>query len=378
MKRIIVVFLTIMLLITSLCGCGFREKDGATQTDTIYYNYNSLTYIQQDIYNEILEDALNVTNEFELFDATDTDVVSAYMALVYDHPEIFWLSDGYKYTLYEYLDFIPFLDIFGVNLTAASMEINDELRTKKEELDKKTEEIVSLASEFSSDYEKILFVHDYIVDNTEYNDEVSEIITSEEEIDTLYNAQTAYGCLVEGSAICSGYSKAFQLIMQKLGFVCGSAFGTTKEDNVPHQWNYILYDGKFCFVDTTWDDSSGDEDLPEYNCYEYFLIGEDEISYSHELDTTFNFPVCEGADYNYYDVNELCDEDGYDYATTKAIITKQLNNDYIVVKYSSPEECKKAVKELFDNSKIFNVSNRFNRIKYFVSNTGSVIYIIEA
>ena len=107
-------------------------------------------------------------------------------------------------------------------------------------------------------------------------------------------------------------------------------------------------------------------------------FGEDEISYSHERDTSFNFPVCEGAEENYYTINQLCDADDYDYVTTKSIITKQLDDDYIVVKYSSPEECQKAVKDLFDNNKIFKVSNRFDRIKYFVSNTGNAIYIIEA
>ena len=378
MKRYIALFFTVVIIVTFLCSCGFRKEDGVAQTDTIYYNYNSLTYVQQDIYNEMLNKALSVTNTFNLFDAVDTDVSAAYTALVYDHPELFWLSDGYKYTLYEYLGFIPFLDIYGVEFTAVSMEINDELHAKKEALDKKADEIVLLANKFSTDYEKILFVHDYIIDNTEYCSETSELLTSNEEISTLYSAQTAYGCLVEGEAICSGYSKAFQLVMQKLGFVCGSAYGTTKEDNVHHQWNYILYDGKYCFVDTTWDDSSNSDELPEYDCYEYFLISEDEISYSHERDTSFDFPVCEGAEINYYSINQLCDGEDYDYATTKSIITKQLDDDYIVVKYSSPEECQKAVKELFEKNKIFKVSNRFNRIKYFVSNTGSVIYIIEA
>lgn len=381
MKKLFAIVLTVILLITSLCGCAFREKNGVSVTGTMYYCYNELTYLQQDIYDEMLKEALNVTNKFELFDAAENDVLKAYNALIADHPELFWLSDGYEYTLYEYFEFIPFLDLYGMDLKVISMEINEELQIKKSDLDKKVEEILENANKFSSDFEKIKYVHDYIIENTEYDDAVADIITSDEEIDTIYNAQTAYGCLVEGKAICSGYSKAFQLIMQKLGFLCGNAFGTTTEDDTQHQWNFLKVGGEFYFVDTTWDDTVATEELPAYNCYEYFLVNDEEISYSHTLNEDISVPVCNGDGYDFYITKQLYDDEEYDYNTTKNIINSQnalqYINGYTVVEYSSPEECQKAVKELFDNNKFFNIATNVREVVYFVGNSGRVLYILK-
>lgn len=375
-KRLLAVCLAVILMF-SLCGCAFRKTQGEPKTDTIYYGYNNLTFVQQGIYDEILEEAVAMKTEFELFDATEQDVITAYSVLVYDHPELFWLADGYNYTLYNYLDFIPFLDLHSIDFIAACMEIDDDFNSKKEALDKKVTEITEQANAFETDYEKALFVHDYIIKNTEYDQKTADIITETEELTEVYSAQTAYGCLVEGKAICSGYSEAFQLIMQNLGFVCGNSFGNTIEDKQPHQWNYLQLDNEYYFVDVTWDDTGAQDNVPEFDCYEYFLITEDEIAVSHELQNEYLIPVCEGTKFDYYKSNGMYDSENYDYATTKEIIKAQLGEKQIVIKYSSPEECQKAVKALFENNNIFNVSSKLNKLIYFVGNTECVLYIFE-
>ena len=58
-----------------------------------------------------------------------------------------------------------------------------------------------------------------------------------------------YGAFITNQAICSGYSKGYQYLSQRLGaknaYVIGSAGG-------PHAWNDVFIDGKWYMTDTTW------------------------------------------------------------------------------------------------------------------------------
>ena len=51
--------------------------------------------------------------------------------------------------------------------------------------------------------DKIKAIHDYIINNTEYDTKKSDNIK-----DTTYKSNTAYGVLIQGYGICSGYSDA--------------------------------------------------------------------------------------------------------------------------------------------------------------------------
>ncbi|MBE5842879.1 MAG: hypothetical protein E7302_01710 [Butyrivibrio sp.] len=67
-------------------------------------------------------------------------------------------------------------------------------------------------------------------------------------------AHTAYGSLVDKSAVCDGYSTGFRLIMKELNVnamvITGDA-GTLGG----HAWNIVQLDGNWYEVDTTWDDN---------------------------------------------------------------------------------------------------------------------------
>ncbi len=69
-------------------------------------------------------------------------------------------------------------------------------------------------------------------------------------------AHTAYGSIVEGSAVCDGYSAGFELIMEKLGVptMVITGMAGTSGDNGGHAWNIVQLDGNWYEVDTTWAD----------------------------------------------------------------------------------------------------------------------------
>lgn len=100
-----------------------------------------------------------------------------------------------------------------------------------------------------TDLEKAVVLHDYIVLNTQYNKEVANGGTAPTR--DVYNT---YGVFVNQDAVCNGYALAYQLLLNKAGI--DNVFVT----NYNHAWNYVMLDGKYYNVDTTWDDPVPNEE----------------------------------------------------------------------------------------------------------------------
>jgi len=103
----------------------------------------------------------------------------------------------------------------------------------------KTDALVSEASKLKTDIEKIIYVHDYIIENFEYDSD---------HLDQKYN--NIYYGLVENKTMCVGYSETFNYIMTRLGI---KSYIVTSVKNA-HAWNMVLLDGRYYHVDCTWDD----------------------------------------------------------------------------------------------------------------------------
>ncbi len=124
-----------------------------------------------------------------------------------------------------------------------------------------------LITENMSTKDKIKKIHDYIIEKTKYDTK-----RSDEQI-TEYNSATADGPLFEGYGICSGYSDAMMLFLDKLNI---PNYKITSEN---HIWNFVYVEDAWYHLDLTWDDpilDSGKEIID----YDYFLITTKEL---HEL-----------------------------------------------------------------------------------------------
>ena len=95
----------------------------------------------------------------------------------------------------------------------------------------------------ASDYEKVAAVYNYLCSHV-HLDNIVHLTGAT----TVY---TAYGALVQNSAVCQGYASAFYRLMLELQvdnrFISGSV-GT-----VPHGWNIVALDGVYYNVDATKD-----------------------------------------------------------------------------------------------------------------------------
>ncbi|MBR3201750.1 MAG: hypothetical protein IKG17_10530 [Mogibacterium sp.] len=134
------------------------------------------------------------------------------------------------------------------------MSYYDDAKQEEEVSDKVKEILKNLDLDNKTDYEKISAIHDYICDNIEYE-------SSEEGSDIR---RTAYGALIEGRAVCQGYSVCLYRLLLEAGIDNRIIFGTGVSPlgiNGPHTWNIVKLYGKYYYLDCTWDDCDGSRDF---------------------------------------------------------------------------------------------------------------------
>ena len=116
-----------------------------------------------------------------------------------------------------------------------------------------------------------------LIDLVTYDKDAAEVLDKD-------LAHTAYGALVENTsgysntAVCDGYSYAYEFLLQKAGIrsaiVAGRA-GETEETAGSHSWNLVELDDEWYEVDATWNDISVEEALDTEE--EYSEIAEEAI-----------------------------------------------------------------------------------------------------
>ncbi len=92
-----------------------------------------------------------------------------------------------------------------------------------------------------------LAIHDLLIDKCNY------ALDSKGQAQTAAWAHNIYGIFGKDSAVCEGYAKAFQLLMNYAGIesIYAIGYGGT----VGHAWNLVKLNGVWYGVDTTWDDT---------------------------------------------------------------------------------------------------------------------------
>ena len=126
-------------------------------------------------------------------------------------------------------------------------------------INEKVDEVInSMDLNSKSTRDKIKIIHDYIINNTEYDSLKTNNIK-----DNTYKSNTAYGVMIEGKGICSGYSDTMKIFLDKLNIV------NYKVSNDEHIWNVVMLDEGWLHLDLTWDDPISEKNITRDN---YFLI----------------------------------------------------------------------------------------------------------
>lgn len=92
-------------------------------------------------------------------------------------------------------------------------------------------------------FEKEMTIIDYLLVHVQYDDTLAD------------KSHWAYGALIEGSAVCDGYTKAFMELADACGIETKRVVGTVPLGD--HSWNLVkLDDGEWYHVDVTFADTS--------------------------------------------------------------------------------------------------------------------------
>jgi len=160
-----------------------------------------------------------------------------------EHPE--WFSMQLSCLYYVGSD-----DAVGIRVSyAMSWEEHDQAR---EVYRSELEAIVDLVDPAWSDLEKILFVHDYLAANYEYDVEGYEAEGANP--GTSVAIRDAYRFFSEKKGVCQAYTVAFTAVMQRLGI--GVSY--VESERINHIWNLVELDGKWYHLDVTHDDPTVD------------------------------------------------------------------------------------------------------------------------
>ena len=155
-----------------------------------------------------------------------------------------------------------------VTLTLEKMYTDEEISLISQKVDSLS---ISLIIENDSDYNNILRVHDYIINNAKYDLKRSDYN------DTTYKSNIAYGPLFEGYAICGGYTDLMELYLEKMNIK------SYKVSSFKHVWNAVYYNNSWLNLDLTWDDPVVNDGKYNYLEHNFFLITTSKL---HEIEKT--------------------------------------------------------------------------------------------
>ena len=188
-------------------------------------------------------------------------------AIYDDHPEIFWITSTFGYLINKGRDYTVVQlhsDFSPADVSVAVGEIGSLV-----------DGYLASVPEGLSAYERELRVHDDIINMCEYHSQVAEAGTS----DGYEIYYTVYGVLKERLAVCEGYARTFEMLMNLLGVECVGITGTARDSDGSeelHMWNAVKLSGDWYLADATWDDQSD-----VFQRHDYFNVSSDIMDLDH-------------------------------------------------------------------------------------------------
>ena len=212
-------------------GYHAQKKDyqGKTLTNDYYYYRNLLSANKQkaydDLYNKLAGGNSYIVPGVKI---SKDDIYDVAIGLMYDNPELFWLTCSYNYSYNG--------DGLITDITFGTIKLDD-IKKAQQQFKEKTEPILYFASKLDNDMQRVKYIHDYLCKSLDY-------VPSED-----YD-QTTYSALVAGKTVCTGYAKSFLYFMQMLDIPATLLTGDH------HAWNMVKLNGSYYEMDVTWDDTA--------------------------------------------------------------------------------------------------------------------------
>lgn len=297
-------FFLLGILIVNLTGCSFLEDilhttsgdvedisaqaSGEEQSEvesisTDKYAYSVLDDEAKQVYDEMLDTILSFGESIELSTTDKSVMETAYQAVMSDYGGLFWMS-GYSYM--EYTNTSD--EVVKLEFKPKYTMTQDEKDSYETQVEDAAEVYLSECSEMTTDYEKVKYIFESLIDNVEY-------------VEGSQENQNILSVFLYKQTVCQGYASAMQYLLTQLNIPCIVVTG--EADGVSHAWNLVKMDGEYYYIDTTWGNSSYSMETDEngaYTNYAYFGITTQQLLANHIPDMKFDLPECTATADNYF------------------------------------------------------------------------------
>ena len=167
-------------------------------------------------------------------------------AIRFKYPDLFFVDKTFGYSKRN----DPHLGEVAVELRPQYTHTAEQVAAMMQEYEGYIESIVSKAPADGTDFDKLLYVHDYFVQNYCY--------------DFTYTIRDAHTFFKEKTGVCQAYMLALIAVCNEMGI---QSIPVTS-NRMNHAWNLVELDGAWYHVDVTWDDTGS---YASFTSYAYFL-----------------------------------------------------------------------------------------------------------
>ena len=162
--------------------------------------------------------------------------------------------------------------------------------------------------------------------------------------------RSIYGVFVNKKAVCAGYAKAMQYLLNRCGIECAYIMSQT------HAWNLVKLEGDYYHLDATWGDGSNTQKDKHYTdevMYGCFCITSEELTRLAEHDPNVPVPKCTATKCNYFRRSGLY-FDSYDFTKIRAAILRRVSEgaESVPLKFGSEKAYREALDSLVYGGKI--------------------------
>lgn len=218
-----------------------------------------------------------------------------------DNPEFFYIDRTYSLSGRQ----INNHNVYDTLILQYTMDAEQRI-SATQQLNTAVQNILNQRPSDADDYLTELYLHDSLLETCVYDQAATESSSKHP------NAYSAHGALVEGKAVCEGYAKAMQILLNAVSIPTTVVRGFSTENQTAHMWNLVEINGKHYYLDPTWNDSE-----PHHH-YSYFNITTDALKRTHVIDaatpltmectaTTDNYFVRNGTYITDYDRDQIAD-----------------------------------------------------------------------
>ncbi len=236
-KRLLGLFLSICLAVSPLLTFTVSASETKTQIPELKRS-EAYTYLREQLSTGAEMISLSK------YSLTADMLKSIMQDIRYASPELFYMDSRYGYSISgeTIVTMYPQYLLSGEDRIVAQKEYTDYL-----------EALYALAEDDWSDFETVLFYHDFLAANYEY--------------DTDYSIYDAYGFLKNQKGVCQAYTLTYTALMNHFEIPCTYV----SSENMNHIWNAVYVDGSWYHLDVTHDDPVYDREGQVKHTY--FLSG---------------------------------------------------------------------------------------------------------